>query len=345
MEAKTDALVNTVNTVGVMGKGIALQFKHHYPENFKAYQKAAKDKKLSIGQMFVYELTSLNQPRFIINFPTKEHWRSPSKLEHIQAGLIDLVRVIQAYSIRSIAVPALGCSNGGLQWSEVRPLIEHALSPLEGLEVMLFEPQGSDLPKKLKSVGQKPSLTAARAALLKLIQQYQNLGDDLGRLEVQKLSYFLQNSGFDIGMKLNFVKQQYGPYADAVRHVLLALEGHYLGGVGDFSQQRSYIHVLPNLYGEIDQALHTYPQGIEAVDKVAKLIEGFETPFGMELLATVHWVIAQEKAHSEREVVEAIWAWNPRKQKLFSESLILLALDHLKSQGWLENQPQLQTVG
>ena len=140
MLASTDAVVNAVNTVGVMGKGIALQFKHRFPENFRAYASACKRREVRIGAMFVHDQGILAQPRWIINFPTKDHWRNPSELEYIRAGLEDLKRVIRDLGIASIAIPALGCSNGGLSWSAVKPLIETVLSELDGVHIQVFEP-------------------------------------------------------------------------------------------------------------------------------------------------------------------------------------------------------------
>src|SRR5579884_1817745 len=124
LSQNVDAVVNTVNTVGVMGKGVALQFKRRWPENFRAYERASKQGDVQIGKMFIYDAGRLLTPRYIINFPTKVHWRSPSKLEYIREGLEDLVSQIRRLNIESIAMPPLGCGNGGLDWEDVRPLIE-----------------------------------------------------------------------------------------------------------------------------------------------------------------------------------------------------------------------------
>ena len=143
LQAPADALVNTVNTVGIMGKGIALQFKQAYPGNFRAYETACQLGDVRLGKMFTYETGLLDGPRFVINFPTKGHWRSKSKLSDIEAGLADLREVIRERGIDSIAVPPMGCGNGGLAWGDVRPLIEAALGDLPGVHVMLYPPQES----------------------------------------------------------------------------------------------------------------------------------------------------------------------------------------------------------
>ena len=135
-----DAIVNAVNCVGVMGKGIALQFKHKFPDNFKAYQSACKAGEVRIGRMFVHDNGEVARPRYIVNFPTKDHWRDSSRVEFIQSGLVDLVAQVKQLQIKSIAIPALGCGNGGLNWDEVRQLIKYAFYRVPGHEVRLFEP-------------------------------------------------------------------------------------------------------------------------------------------------------------------------------------------------------------
>jgi O-acetyl-ADP-ribose deacetylase (regulator of RNase III) len=140
LEEKAEALVNTVNCVGVMGKGIALQFKQAYPENFRHYEKACKASEVQPGQMFTVATGSLLNPRYIINFPTKRHWRNNSKIEDIKSGLVALVQQVQRLDITSIAMPALGCGNGGLNWANVKPLIESAFAQLPDVQVIIFEP-------------------------------------------------------------------------------------------------------------------------------------------------------------------------------------------------------------
>lgn len=138
LQSGAQALVNTVNTVGVMGKGIALHFKETFPHNFAVYADACRRGELAPGRMLVVEDSSLTTgKRLIVNFPTKQHWRNPSRYEWVESGLQDLVRVIAQYHISSIAIPPLGCGNGGLDWNKVKPMIEQALSPLEGVDVMV----------------------------------------------------------------------------------------------------------------------------------------------------------------------------------------------------------------
>ncbi len=144
LQADVEALVNTVNCVGIMGRGIALQFKEAFPANFKAYAAACARKEVGPGRMFVFETALLGNPKFIINFPTKRHWRGKSRIEDIDAGLEALAGEIRARGIRSVAAPALGCGLGGLDWRLVRPRIEAALGCLEKVSVIVFEPLPSD---------------------------------------------------------------------------------------------------------------------------------------------------------------------------------------------------------
>lgn len=138
-----EALVNTVNCVGIMGRGVALQFKNTFPENFRAYADACKRHNVQPGRMFVFETKGLTNPRYIINFPTKRHWRGNSRMEDIESGLKALTDVIRERNIRSIAIPPLGSGLGGLDWSQVRSKIDVALRGLDNVRVIVFEPNGT----------------------------------------------------------------------------------------------------------------------------------------------------------------------------------------------------------
>jgi O-acetyl-ADP-ribose deacetylase (regulator of RNase III) len=148
LNANTDAIVNAVNCVGVMGRGLALQFRQRYPENFKAYAVACARKEVRPGRMFVYPVGSLTEPRYIINFPTKEHWKGNSRIQFIAGGLEDLIREVEILNIHSIAVPPLGCGLGGLRWQEVRPLIEAAFGNIPDVRVLLYAPPGASAIKE-----------------------------------------------------------------------------------------------------------------------------------------------------------------------------------------------------
>lgn len=333
LEADADALVNTVNTVGVMGKGIALQFRQAFPGNYDAYRKAVAADEVVPGKVFVFRTGALH-PRYIINFPTKRHWRGGSRIEDIKAGLDDLLHVVQAEDIRSIAVPPLGCGNGGLDWRVVRKLIESAFATLPDVRVLLYAPHGAPQNEEMIVSTSRPAMTSTRAALVKLLESYAVPGYRLSLLEVQKLAYFLQAAGQP--MKLVFVKHKYGPYCETLNHVLQRMEGHHIRGYGDRSRT-SAIRALPGAVEEADLYLQDKTEAVERLTRVVKLIEGFETPYGMELLATTYWVAQEypEARESLQTAVSWVHAWSERKRRTFQAAHIEIAWNHLKQQGWL----------
>lgn len=332
-----DAIVNTVNCVGVMGKGIALQFKNKWPANFREYAAACKAGEVRPGRMFVHDSGGLVKPNYIINFPTKDHWRGKSRIEFIREGLADLVNQVRKLGIRSIAIPPLGCGNGGLDWDRVRPLIEQAFSALPEVEVRLFEPGETPDPKTMEVRTERPRMTPGRAAILKSIETYRTLDYGLSRIEVQKLAYFLQEAGQPLALK--FEKHLYGPYSDALRHALQRMEGHFIRGVGDGVVEAEIAPVSEAL---VEAECFIAEAGHEAlnerVDRLASLIEGFQSPYGMELLATVHWVRSREGARNPDEALSRIRAWNDRKKSLMSADHVRTAWERLEGAGWLKRK-------
>jgi O-acetyl-ADP-ribose deacetylase (regulator of RNase III) len=339
LEAKVEALVNTVNTVGVMGKGIALQFKKAFPENDAAYRRACQLGKLVPGDVLVHQVGGIVAPRYILNVATKEHWRGRSRMEWIDKGLARLVDEVKALKINSIAVPPLGCGNGGLAWSDVKPKIERAFRALPDVHVLVYDPKGAPAPARMMDRTKKPELTISRAALLALMGRYMVPGYDylLSLLEVQKLSYFLQEAGQPL--KLAYEKGHYGPYADNLRHVLSLIESHYIRGWGDGANRPGTpIELLPGAADDADRYLSDDRVVQERFERVSRLIEGFETPLGMELLASVHWLATREKAEAIGgldAVVRGVQAWSPRKAKLMKPIQIRAAWSRLHEQNWI----------
>lgn len=333
-ESDAEALVNTVNCVGVMGRGIAFQFKKIFPENFKAYEAACKRGALRPGQMFVFETGRLTNPKFIINFPTKRHWRGNSRLEDIDTGLVELVNVIRNNGIRTIAIPPLGCGLGGLNWNEVRSRIERALAPLSDLNVLLFEPNGTPPINDLTRDKVPPTMTLGRAALIELMHRYLCglLDPFVSLLEVHKLMYFMQEAGE--ALRLRFVKAPFGPYAENLRHVFNQIEGHFITGYNDGGDAPTKaIHLVSGAEKEAKKVLSQSKESMARFDRVAKLVEGYESPFGLELLATVHWLLQHERVSSD-ELIDQVYAWNSHK-KQFTPQQIRLAENHLKTHDWI----------
>ncbi|MDO9439201.1 macro domain-containing protein [Hydrogenophaga sp.] len=330
-----DAIVNTVNCVGVMGKGIALQFKNKWPANFAAYATACKAGVVRPGRMFVFDSGGLVKPNFIINFPTKDHWRGASRIEYIRDGLIDLVAKVRQLGIRSIAVPPLGCGNGGLDWSDVRPLIEKAFDALSDVEVRLFEPAGAPDAKSMEVRTRRPRMTPGRAAVVKVLDTYRGLNYGLSKIEVQKLAYFLQEAGGPLDLR--FVKHHYGPYSDTLRHALNTMEGHFIRGLGD-GVVEAEIEPTEDALAEADAfiAEQSHPALAAQVARVSRLIEGYQSSYGMELLASVHWVATRETCvRTVDEAIAAVHSWSDRKKLLMQPGHINLAWQRLVDEGWM----------
>ena len=329
LDAKAEALVNTVNCVGVMGRGIALQFRNAFPDNYSAYKAACDRKEMTPGKVLVFDLNRFENPRLVINFPTKRHWKGKSQIEDIQAGLPDLVRVLREYSVKSVAIPPLGCGLGGLDWREVRPLIEEALAALPNLLAYLFEPEGAPKAGEMVIRTHAPKMTLGRAALLALMGRYLRslMDDSISLLEIHKLMYFLQEAGQPLNLR--YQKGTYGPYAENLRHVLKDMEGHYTIGFGDGAD-------IPDKQIEPKGDSIEKGEAFLAMDRdtqtrfrrVGDLISGFETPFGMELLSTVHWVGTHEGARILDDAVRSPYAWGPRKA-MFTREHIGIAWERL----------------
>lgn len=333
--ADAAALVNTVNCVGIMGRGIALQFKEKFPANFKAYAAACERGEVQPGRMFVYPTGWVTGPKYIINFPTKRHWRGKSRIEDIEAGLAALRDEIQQRGIRSIAIPPLGAGLGGLDWKEVRPRIEQALKTLDDVQITVFEPNAEANSLSAYRAAKAPAMTPGRAALIGLMQRYLRglLDPDITLLEVHKLMYFLQLTGQPL--KLQFVQAPYGPYAENLRHVLKAVEGYYVTGYADGGDSPTKeLQLVPGAVEDAERELAQDSSTSERLQRVADLVDGFETPFGLELLSTVHWVATHESPKNVQEVVRLTHAWGERKQQ-FSERQIRLAVQVLSAKDWI----------
>jgi O-acetyl-ADP-ribose deacetylase (regulator of RNase III) len=331
LRADAEALVNTVNCVGVMGRGIALQFKNAFPDNFKAYAAACLREEVQPGKMFVFETGQLS-PKYIINFPTKRHWKGKSRIVDIDSGLKALAEEIQKRKIRSIAIPPLGSGLGGLNWADVRLRIEAALSSLNDITVVVYEPNSALASTKSREI---PNMTSGRAALVSLMHRYLGglMDPFVTLLEVHKLMYFMQEAGEPL--KLKYEKAPYGPYAENLRHVLHAVEGHLVSGYADGGDAPDkQLELVPGAVNDAETFLKDKQETVIRFDRVGKLVEGFETPFGLELLATVHWVATQEQAANVEDTVAKVYTWGDRKKR-FSPRQIGIAFEALRTKGWL----------
>jgi O-acetyl-ADP-ribose deacetylase (regulator of RNase III) len=330
----TEAIVNTVNCVGVMGKGVALEFKRRWPANFKAYKLACADKALTPGKMFIFDndgFLDSEKHRFLINFPTKQHWRSKSKIEYVKDGLVDFAEQVRRIGIKSVALPPLGCGNGGLEWSDVRPLIEDAVSSLPDVHFVIFgpaelsaHPEQSDVPS---------DLTVGRASMMVAFAELEKyFGGHLTRLTAQKVAYFLQVLGIDFG--LTFKKNQYGPYSETLHQAFKTMEAkHYIEG---YTSDDRKVVVTPGTYAAADEYLKSAGSNVSSIiEKLSLLIEGYESPYGMELLSSVHFLSVSEGITTQPGMSVALEAWNDHKRASFPEPAVTAALERLKGDGFI----------
>lgn len=330
LEANAEALVNTVNTQGVMGKGIALQFKERFPVNFKLYANACKTGSIGVGKLYVVKEQTLEGLKIIINFPTKTEWFKKSQYSYIEEGLKDLLRIIHLENIQSIALPPLGCGNGGLKWEKVKPLMEKYLSSIP-IDVIIFEPN-----EAIKEVLQKENLkkevglTPARAMLLYALMEYEKRGENPSVFAANKLAYFLQESGEPL--RLEFVPYTYGPYAQAVEKVLYALNGKYITGLEQMKAKAfEPIQINYDKSKEILDFINTkvtFEQKVR-LDNLFRLISGFESSLSLEILSSIHFLSKKQKMSVE-ELLGKIQSWNDRKKNLIQENHISIALKHLE---------------
>lgn len=344
LAADVDALVNTVNCVGVMGKGIALQFKRRFPAVFKEYAAACRDGRVEVGHMLVVPTGLLDGPQWVINFPTKKHWRSPSRLEYIQAGLDDLKRALREHGIESVAIPPLGAGNGGLDWTAVEPLIVQSLGDLTGVRVVLYEPS---IATRTVEPPEQIRMTWGRALLIALLDRYvgqresaEPWEDQRGasHLEIQKLMYFAEL--LEPKLDLRFQQGRYGPYSERVRHLLQGMEGAYTVGLGDGADRVLNLNpIAPTEHGiaEADNFLDSdkYSHVPILVDRVMDVVAGFEGPYGVELLASADWVWRRQAARGVPQATKLVREWTHRKGRLFTEHHVGRALDQLHASGAL----------
>ncbi|HHX8542198.1 TPA: type II toxin-antitoxin system antitoxin DNA ADP-ribosyl glycohydrolase DarG [Vibrio diabolicus] len=329
-----DALVNAVNTVGVMGKGLAYQFKEKFPENFISYRKACKNKELTVGKVFTYKVTERSTPNFILNFPTKAHWRGKSKIEYIEEGLKDLVEVVKQHNIATIALPALGSGLGGLPWSQVERLIVDILGEVEDVEWRVYAPNNQPPTSK------KLSLTAGRAALLFAFNSYMRASKkkQLTELEAQSLVYLLRYRGLVLN-KLDFDEFRDVPFSPVLHDALKTMDGSllYISGINK-PLDKTYITLEPKVLAEANQLMGTETRQKKQIAEVESLISGYESKEGMAILSTALWTanIENNFERNKEEIVPLTLELMSRQTGV-SEGLIKGAFARLIEEQWLPN--------
>lgn len=334
LSAETEALVNTVNTVGVMGKGIALQFKDQYPNNFAAYHAACKAKQVEVGKMFVFEeQPMIGDKKIIINFPTKKDWKHKSKIEYVESGLKDLAKVIEERRIKSIAMPLLGCGNGGLDWGDVKVLIEKYLSGLTDVDIIVYEPNAAVREILIKQDGNRDvKLTDARAMLMYAMYYYESLGEPVSLFVANKLAYFYQRLGEPEFRRLRFDARRYGPYSQGVSHLVHSLNGTYIRGTEQMTNKAfDPIELRYDKLSEISGYVRKMTDDKQRrIKNLIKLISGFESTLALEVLASVDYIRKEKRSISKEDTITAVQNWSERKRDLFKPEYIRIAYDRLE---------------
>jgi len=331
LDSEAEALVNTVNTIGVMGKGIALQFKNMFPNNFKMYSNACKNKEVKVGQLLVIEDEALlTGKKIIINFPTKTNWRLPSEYQYIEEGLVELVKVIKDKKIKSIAIPPLGSGNGGLDWNKVKKILYKHLSDVV-CDIYIYEPSTA-IQEVLKK--ERVKLTPARAMLLSVLYELVRNGEFVSEFSSEKIAYFLQRFGAKETFKLDFQPNFYGPYSGKVKHVLYYLNGSYIMGYSSKDKKPfEELGLIPDAEMEVNDFLDKLEnmEHKRIIEKTKMFLSGFYSPFGLELLSTIDFIISEKKANSEEAITNELENWSGRKKTLFNDpKFIQIALKNLK---------------
>ncbi|MDP4239774.1 MAG: macro domain-containing protein [Bacteroidota bacterium] len=331
LDSNAEALVNTVNTVGIMGKGIALQFKNMFPTNYKQYAKACKNGEVQIGKLFVTEETTLLGGRkIIINFPTKTDWRKPAEYIYIEQGLKALARLIIDNQIHSVAIPPLGTGNGGLDWNKVKAMIELYLSALD-CDIQIYQPN-TLIQEAMKK--ERVKLTPARAMLLAVLFDLVRDGEFVSEFAAEKVAYFLQRFGAEEYFKLDFQPNFYGPYSGKVKRVLYYLNGSYITGYSSMDKKPfEELGIMTDGEKEVTNYLNENETYKAIVEKTKKFLAGYYSSFALELLSTVDFIKQEKKVSTVEEITENINQWSSRKSAMFNKpQYIQLAVGHLQSE-------------
>lgn len=339
LDSQAEALVNTVNTVGVMGKGLALQFKEQFPENYRKYREVCKNKAFNVGQVFETTEHTVGGDKIIINFPTKTTWREPSRYSYIEEGLVALKKLLIEREIKSVAIPPLGTRNGGLDWDRVRLMIENSLSDLD-CDIIIYEPN-EIIVDRMKA--ERVRLTPARAMMLDVLCDLVSQGEFVSEFAAEKVVYFLQRFGAKEAFNLKFLPAFYGPYSGKVRYVLRYLNGSYLMGLEEMSQKPfEPIWLLPDIHDDVTSFLRKGGNGNYAsISSTTKdFLDGFYSNYSLEILSTVDYILGHDSRLSKwrnegisnvvRKVHEDISNWSNRKDRLFGEERnIKIVVEHL----------------
>jgi uncharacterized protein YwgA/O-acetyl-ADP-ribose deacetylase (regulator of RNase III) len=352
--SKAQTLVNTVNCVGVMGKGIALGFRKRFPAMHDDYVQRCKRGEVRLGRPYLYRQP---EPPWILNFPTKDHWRSMSRLSDIEKGLEYLLGRYKSWGIESLAMPPLGSGHGGLEWHVVGPTLHRYLSRLE-IPVELYVPHGTPH-EELQPAFFQPSLTdepevsfsrisPAWVALLSTLArlEHQRFRPRVGRMLFQKLAYFGTASGLDLG--LTYSRGSYGPFAPNLKQYVSHLINN---GLITETRRGNMIEVqLGTTFEAAERAFHGEVRRYEPqIDRLVDLFARMRTR-DSEIASTVHFTTGELRGSlgrrpTEREVLNAVMDWKQRRKPPFDPDEVATAIRGLNVLGWIEAEPSAELNG
>lgn len=335
------ALVNTVNTEGVMGKGLALQFKERFPENFRVYRLACKEHRLDVGNMLIVDESTIERQLLVINFPTKRSWRKPSEYDYIESGLNSLRTEIISRGIKSVAIPALGSCNGGLDWCRVKQMIVSQLSDID-CDIRIYEPNAM-IVEQMKS--ERVKLTPARAMMLDMMWDLVSFGEFVSVFAAEKIIYFLQRFGARKVFNIDYSRSFYGPYSSGkIAHVLYYLNGSFIKGMTAMQNKPfQEIWLVKDSQNELSDFLKTPEMSdkLSVLDKTKDFLSGYYDNSSLELLSTVDYLLQNDPRLSNwlnmsDYEVESILSldiaeWSKRKERMFvGTPYVKMALQHLR---------------
>lgn len=314
LEAKTEALVNTVNCEGYMGKGIAYQFKLAYPLNNKDYIKACRAGKLSIGHIHYFR----ENGKLILNFPTKDRWRAKSKMEYIEKGLDDLILLIDELNIKSISIPPLGSGNGGLIWNDVKAIIEKKLSILANrIDIHIYEPSNTSYLTRIKK---EPKLSLSALVLMMIKSHLINFN----AFRLQKAAFFM-----NIFLRkdyFHFTGYKYGPYDYSIdiisRDIRVFQEYH-----GVKNTEEAYSILYNKLISKkVDTKMKEFEPFIK---RACDFVNNISTTHDLECIATVAYIIKQKPSLTDNDIFVKFQNWSEHKAKEFNKEDISKSIEYL----------------
>ena len=347
--SKAQTLVNTVNCVGVMGKGVALEFKKRFPEMFEDYVKRCRAGLVKLGEPYLYR--NLVGP-WILNFPTKHHWRSVSSLSSIVQGLRYLVAHYKEWGITSLAVPPLGCGHGQLEWRVVGPTLYRYLNSMD-IPVELYAPYGT--PGEQLAVDflsgatrsedsappEKQRLTPALVALVEILARIERepYHWPVGRTMFQKIAYFATMSGLPTG--LSYRRASYGPFSDDVKQLITRLVNN--GLVFEESVGQKLVIKPGRTYKDAISAFHeSLEQWNGTLDKIVDLFLRLNTREA-EIAATVHFtanqLICERQRATEQDVLDEVRRWKQRRRPPLEDEEVAVAIRSLNAMKWINLEP------